>query len=69
MNDDTLELCFNEWLRRYTNDPAAFEAEFATVERFKRENDSGISPSYGAVCVAYLHKIESENWPHAERDE
>jgi hypothetical protein len=52
---------FNEWLRRYIADPAAFEAEFQTVAKFQSEElDDVLEPSYGDECVAYLEKIMAE---------
>lgn len=50
----------NEWMRRYTEDPASFEAEFQTVARFLSELDGGLPPSYGETSMAYLEQIMAE---------
>ena len=52
-----MEKAFNLWMRRYLKDPAAFEAEFKTVAKFKR---GGRKPSYGRVCASYLIKLSKE---------
>jgi hypothetical protein len=54
MNAEDLARAFNEWLRRYTENPAGFEAEFQTVGRFLQERADGQEPSYGEQCAAYL---------------
>ena len=51
---------FNEWLRRYTENPSLFEAEFQTVTRFLAEKTVGEEPTYGETCTAYLVKINGE---------
>lgn len=51
---------FNEWLRRYTEDPTGFEAEFQTVGRFREEHARGEEPSYGETCVAYFEALIAE---------
>jgi hypothetical protein len=51
---------FNEWLRRYTENPEQFEAQFRTIERAKAELAEGKEPSYGEVCVEYLGQIAVE---------
>lgn len=51
---------FNEWMRRYTEEPAAFEAEFRTVKRFLQEKGSGRTPTYGERSKAYLEKLMAE---------
>jgi hypothetical protein len=51
---------FNEWMDRYQRDPAAFEAEFDTVSRFRKEQESVCEPSYGGINVAYLLKLRED---------
>lgn len=51
---------FNEWMRRYTEDPKAFDAEFQTVGRFLEEQGAGREPTYGEHCAAYLEKLIAE---------
>ena len=50
--------CFNEWMRRYTDEPDTFNREWQTVSEFLAEKNNGIVPSYGATCVAYLAEID-----------
>lgn len=38
---------FNEWMRRYTEEPEAYEAQFRTVGRFLQEQAAGREPTYG----------------------
>lgn len=51
---------FNEWMRRYTEEPQRFEREWESVHRFLAEQAAGQEPSYGASCVAYLSQLLSE---------
>lgn len=48
---------FNEWMRRYTEEPERFEAEFRSVGRFLEEERAGKEPSYGDTCAAYLDEL------------
>lgn len=65
MNDRTMSApamkrAFNEWMRRYTEEPETFAAEFKTVGTFLAEQAEGREPSYGEVCTAYQFKILDE---------
>jgi len=53
----TMAEAFNEWMRRYTEEPAAFEAEFQTVGAYLEEQNKGKEPQYGANCAGYLQKL------------
>jgi hypothetical protein len=59
-SDRELQSIFNEWMRRYTENPAAFEAEFQTVSKFLADQNAGKEPSYGEVCLAYLHDLKNQ---------
>ena len=48
---------FNEWMRRYTDDPKAFAAEFQTIGDFLAQKGEGKEPDYGSHCEAYLKKL------------
>ncbi len=48
---------FNEWMRRYTEDPDGFEVEFVTVVRFLEEQNDGKVPTYGDTSKAYLELL------------
>jgi hypothetical protein len=51
---------FNEWMRRYIEEPSKFEAEFQTVNEFLKDEAGGIEPTYGETSAAYLEKLASE---------
>jgi hypothetical protein len=49
---------FDEWLRRYVEEPEKFEAEFRTVERFVRQGGAdGEETDYGESQAAYLQAL------------
>lgn len=50
-----LTLASNEWMRRYTEDPANFSRDWQ--EAFRAEQALGKTPSYGAQATAYLESI------------
>ncbi len=50
---------FNEWMRRYTEEPETYEAEFQTVGRFLKQAKRGV-PDYGESSEAYIEFIVSE---------
>ncbi len=60
MEKEKIARAFNEWMRRYTEDPGAFDAEFVTAGRFLQEQASGREPTYGDHCAAYLEKLLAE---------
>ena len=57
---DWLPALFNEWMRRYTEDPQKFEAEFESVGQYLKEVGDGVDPSYGESCTAYILKLCDE---------
>ena len=57
MSKQQMAAAFNEWMRRYTKDPAAFEAEFQTVGKYLAEQVAGQEPSYGDVCAELLSDL------------
>jgi len=60
MDKQLLARAFNEWMRRYTEEPERFEAEFATVKRFLAEQSGDAEPSYGLSAAEYLVDICAE---------
>jgi hypothetical protein len=60
MNETVVARAFNEWMRRYTEEPERFEAEMVTVERFLAEQAGGIEPTYGETSARYLLNIIAE---------
>lgn len=57
MTNEQMARAFNEWMRRYTEEPEVFEAEFRSVGRFLTEQAGGEEPSYGQACAAYMEEI------------
>jgi hypothetical protein len=51
---------FNEWMRRFVDDPERFEHEWQTVHRFCKEKKKGKEPTYGENSCRYLAQIEKE---------
>lgn len=51
---------FNEWMRRYIEEPERFQAEFRSVKSFEADEKAGREPSYGDDCTSYLQKILNE---------
>lgn len=48
---------FNEWMRRYIDEPERFEAEFRSVMAFEAAESEGKEPDYGTNCASYLESI------------
>lgn len=61
MDSSKVAAAFNEWMRRYTADPSAFNAEFQTVGLYLAEQAQGKEPSYGDTCAAYLVQLMNES--------
>lgn len=51
---------FNEWMRRYIEEPEQYNREFESVREFERQEHAGEEPSYGQSCGAYLRKLMQE---------
>lgn len=56
----TIAKAFNEWMRRYTEEPEQFEREWQTVGQYLEQQTEGIEPDYGTSCAAYLLKLIDE---------
>ena len=54
-----LAWAFNEWMRRYIEDPTKFEVEFETVIKFLGEMPKE-EKAYGKECYAYLARLIEE---------
>jgi hypothetical protein len=59
---DPIELAngFNEWMRRYTENPEGFAREFQNVNQFLSEKNAGTEPTYGESCSQYLLQLLDE---------
>ena len=60
MDRDQMIKAFNEWMRRYTEDPEGFYAEFRTVIEFLEDENSGREPSYGESCADNILMLSEE---------
>jgi hypothetical protein len=60
MNEQIVANAFNEWMRRYTEEPDQFAREWQTVGEFLRQEAAGDEPDYGKSCAAYLSKLMAE---------
>lgn len=60
MTQAQIAKAFNEWLRRYTEDQAGYEAEFNTVAKYRAAVADGKEPDYGDDCAAYLAHLCDE---------
>lgn len=60
MDPAKMAAAFNEWLRRYTEEPERYDAEFRYIGQFLEESAGGVTPSYGETCAAYLTELAAE---------
>jgi hypothetical protein len=51
---------FNEWMRRYIEEPSRFASEWESIRGFLASESNGETPSYGAEAAAYLNRLELE---------
>lgn len=51
---------FNEWMRRYIEEPERFEHEMKSVRAFEKAEAAGQEPDYGTNCTGYLRAILNE---------
>ena len=51
---------FNEWMRRYIEEPERFMAEFQAVELFRRDEAEGREPTYGDAAWGYVCELMGE---------
>jgi len=51
---------FNEWMRRYIEEPERFAHELKSVRAFEKAEAEGQEPDYGADCTSYLSAILNE---------
>ncbi len=61
MDKQTMAAAFNEWMRRYVEDPKAFAAEFESVQKYTAELEAGDTPSYGDRCAAYMENLAGDH--------
>ncbi len=77
VSSDDLARAFNEWQRRYIDEPEKFQREWEAIRDFLDAEEHGEIPSYGTVSAEYLlsiirdqrQKEEQARLPEAERGE
>lgn len=60
MDKDKVAKAFNEWMRRYTQEPSRFGREWQEVSEFLKAEADGREPEYGQVCAAYLDHLMTQ---------
>lgn len=60
MTKEQMVAAFNEWMRRYTEDPASFAAEFQSVGEFLAQQAAGAEPSYGQTCAEMMESFHRD---------
>jgi hypothetical protein len=61
IRDKRVAAAFNEWTRRYIEDPKKFQSEWETIRVFLEQSARGVEPDAGAECAAYLVKLITES--------
>ena len=52
---------FNEWMRRFTEEPSAFQQQFQSCVEYLAAAQNGEEPTYGETCAAYLYELMIED--------
>lgn len=60
MTNEQMVKAFNEWMRRFIEEPERFGREFQSVHEYQTELAKGVEPSYGQDCSAYLNQLVQE---------
>lgn len=60
MTPEIMKTAFNEWMRRYIENPEGYGREFQSVSEFLNDKVLGREPTYGETCAAYLTKLANE---------
>lgn len=51
---------FNEWMRRFIDEPEKFARDFETVQLYLAQASKGEPTTYGDACTAYLNVLAAE---------
>lgn len=51
---------FNEWMRRYTDQPERYAREFQAVGKYLAEVAKGEEPTYGDEAAAFFEQLLEE---------
>lgn len=57
---EKIAAAFNEWMRRYTENPEQFQREWQSVNAFLAEKNEGKEPGYGQACAEYFGQLLGE---------
>ncbi|GEP11671.1 hypothetical protein [Methylobacterium gnaphalii] len=60
MTNAQMARAFNEWMRRFIEEPDQFAREFEEVNRYLTDQGDGREPTYGETCTAYLHELSKQ---------
>ena len=60
MTNAQMAKCFNEWMRRFIEEPDRFAREFETVNQFVADEQDGREPTYGESSAAYMAQLATE---------
>ena len=60
MTANEMKACFNEWMRRFIEEPERFSREFENVTEFLKDEADGREPNYGEECAAFMDRLHSE---------
>lgn len=60
MTNAQMVKCFNEWMRRFVEEPGRVQREFETVNEFLKDEADGREPTYGETSAAYMEKLAQE---------
>ena len=52
---------FNEWMRRFIEEPDRYNREFESVNQFLADEANGVEPTYGERCTGYMVKLMCES--------
>ena len=60
MTNAQMAKCFNEWMRRFIEEPDRFQHEFESVNAYLRDQAEGREPTYGETSAAYMGQLAAE---------
>lgn len=60
MTNAQMAKAFNEWMRRFIEEPERHAAEFQVVNQFLADEAAGVEPTYGETSAAYLEQLAAE---------
>lgn len=60
MDKKAVARAFNEWMRRYIEEPERFKREFQAVREYLDANALGVEPTYGETSAEFLDQLMSE---------